>query len=256
MHRGDVLSEAKFDMRQRETVWGGLTCQIVDDLPDGVAPRLGAVLCHGFGAPGTDLVALAPALYQVEPKLRPAVQFVFPAAPLTLEEFGYAEGRAWWRLNLERLQRQLQSRQLDEVRNHQPAELPAARAALTEVVHEWSRSHGLAASNCVLGGFSQGAMLSIDVALHLPDAPAGLAVLSGALMNEREWQPRAPQRAGLPVFQSHGRDDFVLPFVLGQWACDLLQTAGCQMEFVDFDGGHEIPWEVLDRLAAFLVQRL
>ena len=37
---------------------GGLNCTIVDALPAGKAPTQIVVLCHGFGAPGTDLVPL------------------------------------------------------------------------------------------------------------------------------------------------------------------------------------------------------
>jgi phospholipase/carboxylesterase len=243
-------------MQQRETHWGGLTCRVIDALPAGTAPKLGVLLCHGYGAPGTDLLPFAAALGQIDRRLADGVQFVFPEAPLTLEDIGHPIGRAWWRLDLERLQRQLQSRQVDEVRNNQPAELPAARRALTEVLAEWSRDSGLPVSRCVLGGFSQGAMLSIDVALHLPESPAGLAVLSGCLHNEQEWLGLVAARSGLPVFQSHGTYDYLLPYFTGLWVRDLLETAGCAVEFVEFPGGHEIPWNVLERLAAFLVARL
>jgi phospholipase/carboxylesterase len=243
-------------MQQRETHWGGLTCRVVDELPAGVAPRLGVILCHGFGAPGTDLAPLAPALGQIDARLAESVQFVFPEAPLSLEDIGHPIGRAWWRIDLEQLQRQLQAGQLEDVRNRQPAELPAARRALTEVVEAWSQSSGLPSSRCVLGGFSQGAMLSTDVALRLPESPAGLAILSGSLINEREWRQRVAARAGLAVFQSHGVSDNLLPYFTGLWVRDLLESAGCPVEFVEFRGGHEIPWEVLKRLAAFLAARL
>lgn len=243
-------------MTQRETNWGGLRCRVVDALPEGIAPQLGVILCHGYGAPGIDLVPLAAALGQVDRRIAESIQFVFPEAPLTLEDLGHPTGRAWWRLDLERLQRQLQARQVDEVRNNQPAELPAARRALTEVVAEWTRASGLPISRCVLGGFSQGAMLSIDVALHLAESPAGLAVLSGSLINEQDWRSRIAAREGLPVFQSHGTYDSLLPYFTGQWVRELFESAGADVEFIEFPGGHEISWDVLEHLAAFLVARL
>jgi len=243
-------------MQLRETTWGGLTCRVVDDLPDGASPQLGVVFCHGYGAPGTDLVPLAAALYQLDRRLAESVQFLFPEAPLTLEDLGMPDGRAWWPINLDRLQRQLQAGQMSEVRNFQPAELPAARQALMDVVGEWTRATGLPMSRCVLGGFSQGAMLSLDAALHLPESPAGLALLSGCLLNEQEWLPRGASRAGLPVFQSHGVYDVVLPYATGLWVREFLEQAGCHVEFVEFDGGHEIPWDVLKRLATFVAQRV
>jgi len=233
-----------------------LACRVVDDLPEGIAPQLGVVLCHGFGAPGTDLVSLAAALMQVEPRLADSAQFIFPEALLSLAEFGYPMGRAWWHLDLEKLQRLLASRQVDQVRNNQPAGLPAARQAVTDLLADWSRATRCPLSKCVLGGFSQGAMLSIDAALHLPESPAGLVVLSGSLINEQEWLSLVAARSGMPVFQSHGLYDDLLPYATGLWARDLLRTAGCDVDFVEFPGGHEIPWGVLKKLAGFLVQRV
>lgn len=243
-------------MPMRREKWGGLTCRVVDRLPTGRAPTLGVLLCHGFGAPGEDLVPLADVLYQLAPELAEGVQFVFPAAPLSLAEWGLMEGRAWWPLDLERLQAQFARQQFHEVRADRPAGLPAARDAVLGVLKDWCAASGLTVPRCVLGGFSQGAMTSVDVALHLPQSPAGLAVLSGALINELEWQSLGAQRSGLPVFQSHGNYDPLLPFVAGNWLRELLVEAGCQVQFESFDGGHEIPWEVLERLAAFLLERL
>lgn len=238
-------------LHRKQAVWGGLTCHVVGR---SASPTLGVVLCHGFGAPGTDLVPLGEELLRHDERLARAVQFVFPEAPLSLKDWGYPQGRAWWHLDLERFQRLLAAGELSEVRNTCPAELPAARQALLALVDEWSVSTGLPAERCVLGGFSQGGMLSIDVALHAPMSPAGLAVLSGSLINEREWRSRAAARAGLPVFQSHGQYDCILPFVTGTWVRDLLRSAGCEVEFVEFPGGHEIPWSVLSRLAEFLAR--
>ena len=59
------------------------------------AVRLTVVLCHGFGAPGTDLAGLAPELVQRAPELNGTVEWVFPAAPMTLAHLGYGPGRAW-----------------------------------------------------------------------------------------------------------------------------------------------------------------
>jgi phospholipase/carboxylesterase len=46
-------------MRMAAVEWGGLDCLVVHDLPADTLPALAVILCHGFGAPGTDLVGLA-----------------------------------------------------------------------------------------------------------------------------------------------------------------------------------------------------
>jgi phospholipase/carboxylesterase len=57
------------------------------------------------------------------------------------------------------------------------------------------------------------------------------------------------------VFQSHGRLDPLLPFESAVALRGLLEEGGAQVDFVAFDGAHEIPPLVVDRLASFLRAR-
>jgi phospholipase/carboxylesterase len=127
---------------------------------------------------------------------------------------------------------------------------------LREALDVACRQANLPLSRAVLGGFSQGSMVSTDVALRLEEAPAGLCILSGTLIGEPEWRRLAPSRAGLPVFQSHGTVDPLLPFASAEALRDLLAGAGLGVEFHAFDDGHTIPPEVLGALAEFLVKKL
>jgi phospholipase/carboxylesterase len=63
-------------------------------------------------------------------------------------------------------------------------------------------------------------------------------------------------RNGLPVFMSHGRTDNILPFDLAERLHADLVAAGLVVMFVPFDGGHEIPEEVVTALGAFLARTL
>ena len=67
-----------------------------DDRGGGDGPAV--VLCHGFGAPGDDLVPLAEVL-----SAPPRTRFFFPEAPLALPA-PYGDARAWWMLDLLRLE--------------------------------------------------------------------------------------------------------------------------------------------------------
>ena len=115
---------------------------------------------------------------------------------------------------------------------------------------------GVPLARTVLGGFSQGAMLSTDVALHLPEAPGGLIILSGTLINQSVWLERLKHRSGLPVLQSHGHHDPLLPFDLAVRLRDELQSAGNPVTFYEFPGGHEIPFEAMELAGKFLAERL
>jgi len=81
-------------------------------------------------------------------------------------------------------------------------------------------------------------------------------LLSGTLLAEREWAPRMEGRKSLPVFQSHGAQDPLLPFAAAERLRDLLTQAGVTVEWVPFRGQHEIPGVVLERLGAFLTRCL
>jgi phospholipase/carboxylesterase len=106
---------------------------------------------------------------------------------------------------------------------------------------------GLPMARIALGGFSQGAMLTLDVATQLADSPAALFQWSGTLMNEDEWRQLAPRRAGLKVIQSHGRQDPLLPYDWAESLRDMLVECGLDVEFMPFDGPHTIPASPLRR---------
>lgn len=238
------------------TSLGSLECHIVQ--PDSKSqPELAVVLCHGFGAPGTDLVPLALELARQQPELSSRVRFVFPEAPLAMPELGYSQARAWWRLDLERIAAAaFDPAARRRVQEETPEGLPRSRRLLTALVNELSRQSRLPTSRIVLGGFSQGGMVATDVSLRLEEAPAGLVILSGTLICEPEWRARAPMRRGLLVLQTHGTSDPLLPFERAEALRDLLEGAGLKVEFLSFDGGHTIPPEALVRLGVFIAQRL
>ena len=235
-----------------ETTLGGLTCRVVDTVPDGTPVELVAVFCHGFGASGTDLVPVAGELLDHAGGLDGRIRFVFPAAPLSLEAFGMPGGRAWWYLDLERLNAAIEQGEFRDQRTHVPAELPEASRLLTALVEDIGETWNVPPGRLLLGGFSQGSMLATDVALRLPEAPAALCIWSGTLLCEAEWRELASHRAGLKVLQSHGRLDPLLPFAAAEWLRDLMTDGGLDVEFIEFPGVHTIPAEAIERTAALL----
>jgi phospholipase/carboxylesterase len=197
------------------------------------------VLCHGFGAPGDNLVWIGDALRR-EAGLAASTAFVFPAGPLSLESVGLHGSRAWWRFDFLRMAQEGVTGALALLRREMPEGLAPARRQLLALVEQVCRQWSLAPGDVVLGGFSQGAMLATDVALRMEEPPRALAVFSGTLICEEEWTRRAPTRRGLRVLQTHGRRDPLLPFAGALALRDLLVGAGLSVDFHAFDGAHTV----------------
>lgn len=230
---------------------GSLDCVLAggtDGAAGGDGPMV--ILLHGFGAGGDDLVELANWIDA------PAdTRWVFPAAPIELGAM-YGAGRAWWLIDLMRLERELAAGRTVDRSAEIPEGLDRARTAMLELLDVLAREHGRQDARTVLGGFSQGAMLTVDVALHAPQRLAGLALLSGTFLAEPEWRPRAAAVAGTTVFQSHGTRDMLLPFAGAERLRDFLLEAGAEVGFLPFPGGHEIPPPVLAGFTQLLARTL
>lgn len=207
------------------------------------------VLCHGFGAPGEDLVPLFRQL--AVPR---EVRFAFPAAPLDLGATlgpAYRGGRAWWMIDPKSLEEAQRGIRRD--RSHVvPEGLAEARTMVTALLGELGGLLGATPEKTILGGFSQGAMVSLDVALRLPHRLAGLCLMSGSIVAVDEWQPLFATLKGVPIVQSHGRSDPLLPFDIAEKLRDLLRDAGADVRWVEFSGGHTIPGSVLDALGKLI----
>jgi phospholipase/carboxylesterase len=218
--------------------------------PEGASsPPLVVVLAHGFGAAGDDLVGLADAL-----EVPPGTVLVFPEALHSLRQFvGRLSGdaRAWWMIDMPALERAIGGGPPRNLTKEAPVGLEEAREAFVGMLAALGEIVPL--DRLVLGGFSQGSMLALDVALRDPRRMlAGLVLLSTTFLAENEWTPLLVGLRGRSVFQSHGTTDQVLPYSIAERLTGALTEAGVDVAFEAFAGGHTIPFEVLSRLGAWL----
>src|SRR4051812_38188873 len=148
-------------MHSERVNWGGLSSHIVQDLAHGEPPSLAFVLCHGYGASATDLVPQAqPILTTAAAEQRHKAVVIFPGAPLDLADAGMLGGRAWWPVDLDRLINRRTPELLQQFQKACPPGLAEARERLLALLAEAGRHYALTADRFVLGGFSQGAMLT------------------------------------------------------------------------------------------------
>jgi phospholipase/carboxylesterase len=222
---------------------GGLRAVSVGD-PD--AARVVVVLLHGFQMAPADLSPFAHSL-------QAPAWFLFPEAPLPAEP----RGRAWWHIDARARERALAAGPRDFA-VQSPPDLPAARArlrAFLAALEPRVRTRPL-----VLGGFSQGGMLTCDTVLRSELAVAAMALFSASRIAFDEWAPLlgGARLRGLPVLVSHGAADDDLAFTAGEALRDCLAAAGAAVDWVPFEQGHEIPlvvWRRLRKLLAGLAGR-
>ena len=231
----------------REESFGGLKTRLTggtDGKGGGNGPVV--ILLHGFGAPGDDLVPLGEVL-----EVPSGTRFLFPEGPLTVST-GFLESRAWWLIDTNRLEADRAAGRVRDLSNEVPPGLPQAREVIEQFVSQLPHFLPIESEKTVIGGFSQGAMLACDLVMRTAYPCAGLVQLSGSLVARQDWRETVAKRSGLPVFQSHGIRDQILPHIMAERLRDELKLAGLSVEWHSFRGGHEIPEPIVEKLGRFL----
>jgi phospholipase/carboxylesterase len=106
-------------------------------------------------------------------------------------------------------------------------------------------------------GFSQGAIMSLAVALARPDKVAGVVAMSGRLLPEFRPLIAEPEAlAGLPIMVVHGTADQVMSIRDGREVRDTLSALPVELTYREYPMGHYVAPESLRDVAAWLRERL
>lgn len=124
--------------------------------------------------------------------------------------------------------------------------LSESRKQLSDFLQSLESTTSIPLSRTVLGGFSQGGAMTLDVGLNLP--LAGLVVMSGYLHPISQL----PGETFPPVLMVHGRLDTVVPVIAAQKARDTLVGLGMSVQYQEFDMAHEIQPPVLVLIRSFI----
>ena len=209
------------------------------------------LLCHGFGAPGDDLVGLARGV-----DVGAQTRWFFPEAPLEVELGFGMKGRAWWPIDIMRYQVLAGRGDLRTLMHETPEGLPRARAALEECIAQLTTKYSLNHDRLILGGFSQGAMLTTELSIHAQTSYAGLVIFSGTVISMDRWRAALAQvRTPMHVMMTHGRRDALLPFAGAELLKEMFEAAGANVRWTAHQGGHEIPAVSLQSFVQFTHER-
>jgi phospholipase/carboxylesterase len=200
---------------------------------DGRPPLL--LLLHGVGSNEQDLFGLAP-------YLDARLLIVSARAPIALGPGAFG----WFPISF-----------TPEGIVHDPAAAERSRALLVAFLDELVDAYGVDPARRYLGGFSQGAIMSLAVALMGPERIAGVLAMSGRLPEEA-LAARAPDEAlrGLPVLLQHGVYDQVLPIELGRAARDALAALPVELEYREYPMAHQVSDQSLRDAVEWVSSRL
>lgn len=108
-----------------------------------------------------------------------------------------------------------------------------------------------------LGGFSQGAIMSLATLLTAPERIAGAAVMSGRLLPEvQPHVAEASRLAGKPVLIVHGTHDEKLGIHFAREAQESLARLPVALTYRELPMRHEVTEESLGIVSAWLSDRL
>lgn len=177
------------------------------------------VLLHGRGSDRFDLAGLAP-------HVAPEAVVVTPEAPHSGTPWGYGPGWAWYRF---------MGRNRPE-----PESFEASQRALGEFLAELPSRLPVKTGPLVLGGFSQGGVMSMAYALRNPGAAPRVMNFSGFLADHPSVRPTPESVRGTRFFWAHGELDPQIPFALAMEGRALLREAGAELDAFDYPIGHAI----------------
>jgi thioredoxin 1 len=189
------------------------------------------LLVHGFGADERDLGGLLP-------YLDPDGRFVtvLPRGPVAIPP-----GFAWYDFGLP----------ADEV----VAAFGSALDQLDDLLDEAAAEHELPRSEAIVGGFSQGAGLTLALALRTSDRahPLGVLAMSPALPSSLEdIDPDWDAASKTPVLLQHGTNDPLVPVARSRELARQLEAHGVPVVYGEYPMEHQVALESVQQAREWL----
>lgn len=212
------------------------------ELQTGPQPSWSVLWLHGLGADGNDFAPIVPEL--VRPGW-PALRFVFPHAPVRPVTINNGlRMRAWYDIA-----------GMDFATR---ADAAGVEQSIGQVEALLAREgeRGIAPSNVLLAGFSQGGAITLAAGVRRRVPLAGLIALSTYLPGADQLADFATEAAkAQPIFMGHGTSDPVVLPAFGRRSAQALKAAGFQVDWHDYPMAHSVSAEEVRDLGDWMSRR-
>lgn len=193
------------------------------------------LLLHGYGSNEHDLFSLASYLDE-------RFFIISARAPLSLFPGGYG----WFQIDFTPQGTRMHAEQAEH-----------SRRLLLAFLDELLEKYDVAPQRVYLAGFSQGAMMSLHVALTHPEKVAGVLAMSGRVLPEVLPEMASPDALrDMPIFVSHGIYDNVLPIQHGRATREILAKLPVALTYREYDMAHEVSAQSLADATRWLTKEL
>ena len=184
------------------------------------------VVLHGYGSNEKDLLSMASAL---DKKF-----LVFSLrAPVSTGRGGYC----WFPLEFMQ----------DKSFSYDYSAAGSSGEAIMSFVSNACKTYKADSTQVYILGFSQGAMMSYDIAYRYPQKIKGVVALSGLLMPQTEKLSTTEKFKRCKFFIAHGMQDDIITYMNGGSAAAVIKSKGARVEFKSYTAAHTItPQEVND----------
>ena len=130
-----------------------------------------------------------------------------------------------------------------------------SRKLLFEVL-DAQREKGFLTEQTILGGFSQGCLMSFDAGLRYPHRLAGIIGISGYVCDPEELVKEMSRFAlQEPVLMTHGTQDPLIPIAEVRKQAQQLKAAGLKLEWHEFAKPHTIAGELELKVIRDFIER-
>ena len=199
-------------------------------IPEGAraAAYPAVIMLHGRGADEEDLIGLSK--YYDPGLLVLSVRAPYP--------FAHGGGYTWY--------------DVGAVGTPDPAMFRLSYDRLSQFVVDALHEYPVDRSRVYLLGFSMGTVMAFALSLTRPELFRGVIANSGYVPEGTHLSFRWRELGNVAYFIAHGREDPVIPIDFARRAKRLFGDSNAQVEYREYDMGHEIGEESLRDSAAFL----